>query len=60
MLADAAEFRPGRAVEAAHAAIRTRIAPMDRDRALDGDVAMAVRLVTENVVLDAARAALND
>jgi histidine ammonia-lyase len=59
-LADAAEFRPGRAVEAAHAAIRTRIAPMDRDRALDGDVAMAVRLVTENVVLDAARAALND
>ena len=34
--------------------------PMDRDRALDGDVAMAVRLVTENVVLDAARAALND
>jgi histidine ammonia-lyase len=47
-------------VEAAHAAIRTRIAPMDRDRALDGDVAMAVRLVTENVVLDAARAALSD
>ncbi|MUV14324.1 HAL/PAL/TAL family ammonia-lyase [Noviluteimonas gilva] len=59
-LADAADFRPGRAVEAAHAAIRMRIAAMDRDRALDGDVAMAVRLVTENVVLDAARAALND
>jgi histidine ammonia-lyase len=58
-LAEAADFRPGHAVEAAHAAIRTRIAPMDRDRALDGDVAMAVRLVTENVVLDAARAALN-
>ena len=47
-LADAAEFRPGRAVAAAHAAIRARIAPMDRDRALDGDVATAVRLVTEN------------
>ena len=45
---------------AAHAAIRTRIPFLDRDRALDGDVAMAVRLVTENVVLDAARAALND
>ncbi|MGO4552038.1 histidine ammonia-lyase [Lysobacter sp. 2RAF19] len=59
-LAQAADFRPGRAVEAAHAAIRTRIEPMARDRALDGDVAMAVRLVAENVVLDAARAALND
>ncbi|KGQ18480.1 Histidine ammonia-lyase [Lysobacter dokdonensis DS-58] len=59
-LSDADEYRPGRAVEAAHAAIRTRIEPMHRDRALDGDVAMAVRLVVENVVLDAVRAALSD
>ena len=46
-------------MQAAHEAIRARIDPMVRDRALDGDVAMAVRLVTENVVLDAARAALD-
>jgi histidine ammonia-lyase len=58
-LADADAFHPGRAVQAAHEAIRARIDPMVRDRALDGDVAMAVRLVTENVVLDAARAALD-
>jgi histidine ammonia-lyase len=58
-LADAGAFHPGRAVQAAHEAIRARIEPMVRDRALDGDVAMAVRLVAENVVLDAARAALD-
>jgi histidine ammonia-lyase len=57
-LADADAFHPGRAVQAAHEAIRAHIAPMDRDRALDGDVGMAVRLVSENIVLDAARAAL--
>jgi histidine ammonia-lyase len=57
-LADADAFHPGAAVQAAHAAIRAHIDPMRRDRALDGDVAMAVRLVSENIVLDAARAAL--
>ncbi|MCC8361950.1 aromatic amino acid ammonia-lyase [Lysobacter sp. A6] len=57
-LAAADAFHPGLAVQAAHAAIRAHIDPMRRDRALDGDVAMAVRLVSENIVLDAAHAAL--
>ncbi len=43
---------------AAHAAIRERIAFLDRDRALDGDVAMALRMVADGSVLAAARAAL--
>jgi histidine ammonia-lyase len=59
-LADDAEFGPGPAIAAAHAAIRTRIACMDRDRALDGDVAMAVKLVERNVVLDAVRGVLSE
>ena len=59
-LAQDAEFGPGPAIEAAHAAIRSRIAYMDRDRALDADVAMAVKLVERNVVLDAVRAAMAD
>ncbi len=56
-LADAHEFQPGRAVAAAHAAIREAIPFLDRDRALDGEVATAVRLVREGTVLSAARAA---
>ncbi|MDI9239494.1 aromatic amino acid lyase [Lysobacter sp. LF1] len=54
-LASAAEFQPGRAVAAAHAAIRESIPFLDRDRALDGEVAMAVRLVREGTILGAAR-----
>ncbi len=54
-LARADEFRPGRAVAAAHAAIREAIPFLERDRAMDGEVAMAVRLVAEGTVLAAAR-----
>ncbi|HEY5803241.1 MAG TPA: aromatic amino acid lyase [Lysobacter sp.] len=54
-LAAADEFHPGRAVAAAHAAIREAIPFLDRDRALDGEVATAVRLVREGTVLAAAR-----
>ncbi len=57
-LATAAEFRPGRAVAAAHAAIRARIPFLDRDRAMDGEVATAVRMVVDGDVLAAARNAL--
>lgn len=59
-LAAAEEFRPGRAVAAAHAAIRQRIAYLDRDRALDGEVATAVAMVADGSVLAAARAAASD
>lgn len=55
-LAAAEEFHPGRAVAAAHAAIREAIPFLDRDRAMDGEVAAAVRLVKEGIVLAAARA----
>ncbi len=57
-LANAQAFQPGRAVAAAHAAIRKRIAYLDRDRALDGDVAAAVAMVVDGSVLTAARNAL--
>jgi histidine ammonia-lyase len=56
-LAAADEFRPGRAVGAAHAAIRETIAFMPFDRAMDGDVQAAVRLVRDGRVLAAARRA---
>ena len=56
-LAAAEEFRPGDAVAAAHAAIRARIPFLQRDRALDGDVAAAVQLVVDGEVLAAARMA---
>ncbi len=49
------EAHPGRAVAAAHAAIRGRIAFLGHDRALDGDVRTALALVEEGVVLAAAR-----
>ena len=59
-LSHAGVFQPGTAVAAAHAAIRARIPYLDRDRALDGDVAAAVRLIADGSVLAAARAALTD
>lgn len=57
-LAQASEFHPGVAVEAAWKALRDAIPFMGRDRAMDGDVATAVRLVNEGRLLSAARAAL--
>ena len=54
-LAGAEGFRPGDAVAAAHAAIRARIPFLQRDRALDRDVATAVQLVIDGDVLAAAR-----
>ena len=59
-LAEAAPFTPGVAVAAAHAALRDRIPFLDRDRAMDGEVATAVGLVAEGTLLEAARAALAD
>jgi len=56
-LAGSEPFHPGRAVEAAHAVIRARIAGMERDRAMDADVAAAVRLVEDGVLLAAVRGA---
>jgi histidine ammonia-lyase len=53
-LSSAPEFRPGRAVAAAHAAIRTHIPFMDRDRAMDGEVGTIVRLERDGHVLAAA------
>jgi len=58
-LAASAEFVPGRAVQAAWSALRESIPFMGRDRAMDGDVATAVRLVREGRLLSAARAALD-
>ncbi|HEU4813206.1 MAG TPA: aromatic amino acid lyase, partial [Xanthomonadaceae bacterium] len=57
-LASAEPFAPGKVVAAAHAALRDRIPFLDRDRALDGEVATAVRLVAEGTLLEAARAAV--
>jgi histidine ammonia-lyase len=57
-LAEAEAFGPGPAVAAAHAVIRERIAFLSQDRALDGDVQTAVRMVEDNTILDAARAVL--
>jgi len=54
-LAEAEAFHPGDAVAAAHAAIRARIPFLERDRALDRDVAAAVQLVVDGDVLAAAR-----
>ena len=55
-LANSAEYQPGRAVVAAHAAIRSKIPCLERDRALDGEVAMAVAMVASGEVLQAVRA----
>ena len=54
-LAAAEAFQPGRAVAAAHAAIRCRIPFLDSDRALDGEVAAALRMVADGSVLQASR-----
>ncbi|HVR81721.1 MAG TPA: aromatic amino acid lyase [Luteimonas sp.] len=58
-LTHAGVFQPGRAVAAAHAVLRARIPFLDRDRALDGEVAAAVRLVADGSVLAAARSAMH-
>ena len=50
--------QPGRAVAAAHAAIRKVIPFLDRDRELGGEVATALRLVADGTLLAAAKAAL--
>jgi histidine ammonia-lyase len=55
-LAAAEAFQPGAAVAAAHAVIRERLPFLDRDRALDGEVSMILRMVAEGDVLKAARA----
>jgi histidine ammonia-lyase len=54
-LANSDAFHPGNAVARAHAAIREHVPFLARDRALDGEVATAVRLVRDGVVLAAAR-----
>lgn len=56
-LAGASAFHPGRAVAAAHAAIRAEIPFLDKDRAMDGEVATIVRMEREGRVLAAARRA---
>jgi len=57
-LATGDDYHPGAAVAAAHAALREAIPFLDRDRALDGEVAAAVRLVADGTLLAAARGAL--
>jgi histidine ammonia-lyase len=54
-LAASDAFHPGHAVAAAHAAIRAKIPFLERDRALDGEVATAVRLVESGEILAAMR-----
>ena len=56
-LAESREFRPGRSVAAALKRLRQDIAFMDADRAMDGEVALAVRLVEQGELLAAAKAA---
>jgi histidine ammonia-lyase len=58
-LSQAGTFQPGKAVAAAHAAIRARIPFLDRDRALDGEVAAAVAMVVDGSALAAARGVAN-
>ncbi|GAA4868388.1 HAL/PAL/TAL family ammonia-lyase [Luteimonas vadosa] len=55
-LAEGGAYQPGGAVARAHAALREAIPFLDHDRALDGEVAAAVRLVAEGCLL----AALHD
>jgi len=57
-LATMAPPTPGRAVLAAHAAIRKVIPFLERDRELGGEVAAALQLVADGTVLAAAKAAL--
>lgn len=58
-LAESEEFHPGHAVAAAHAALRAEIPFLDRDRAMDGEVAAVVRLVESGSLLDATRRVLS-
>ncbi|MBP6534348.1 MAG: aromatic amino acid lyase, partial [Arenimonas sp.] len=57
-LAQSGEFMPGKAVAAALAALRGRIAFMRSDRAMDGEVQLMVELVEHGQLLMAARAVL--
>lgn len=50
-LAGCEPFHPGRIVAAAHAIVREAIPFLDRDRALDGEVAAAVKLVADGALL---------
>jgi len=50
-LAACEPFHPGGIVAAAHAIVREAIPFLDRDRALDGEVAAAVKLVSEGALL---------
>lgn len=54
-LSAAETFHPGKAVARAHAALRASIPFLERDRAMDGEVAAAVRLVVDGSVLAASR-----
>jgi histidine ammonia-lyase len=56
-LVDAPEFRPGPAVTAAWSRLREEVAFMASDRAMDQDIATALRLVEQGELLSAARAA---
>ena len=55
-LAAAEAFHPGRVVAKAHARIRESIPFLARDRALDGEIRLAVALVADGSILAAARA----
>ncbi len=54
-LSVAEPFHPGTAVARAHAALRDAIPFLERDRAMDGEVAVAVRLVSDGILLAASR-----
>jgi histidine ammonia-lyase len=51
-LAQADAFHPGAAVAAAHARIRATVPFLERDRALDGEVAAMVALVASGALLE--------
>jgi histidine ammonia-lyase len=51
-------LRPGRGVAAAHAAVRRRISPMDRDRVLATDIETARGLIARQAVRAAAERAI--
>lgn len=53
-LAAAAPFQPGKAVAGAHDAIRVRIPFLDRDRALDADIAAILDLTHQGTLIAAA------
>jgi len=57
-LAESSEFQPGRSVSAALERLRREIDFMECDRAMDAEVALAVRLIEQGEILSAARAAL--